>query len=455
MKSSIAAGVRGRRPNAWKTPARAAVLGFLVAGLVGTIVLTLPICAKSGHPTSLLDAGFTASSALAVTGLIVVDTETYWTGFGHLVILTLIQLGGFGVMTFGSLMASLLARRMKLRERINVASMTRFGSYTGLKTMLFGIARTTFIIEGVVWLVLTLRFVHHYKMGWASSSWHGLFYAVSSFNNAGFALRTDNLISYQGDPYVMLPICSAVILGGIGFPIFLELKKIYRMPAKWSVNTKMVLIGTGVLLAAGTLIFAVIEWSNPNTLGPMSAPEKIMNAFAQAVFPRTAGFNSIDIAQMHELSWFFTDILMFIGAGSGGTAGGVKITTIFVVWYMSLAEIRNHHEVSAFNRRLPRSVQREAATLLFFSAILVIIATAVLLIESDFSLAKCLYEVLSAFGTVGLSTGITANLGWISQVVLILLMYLGRLGPITMANALAHTRSVKFYDLPSERPLIG
>ena len=260
---------------------------------------------------------------------------------------------------------------------------------------------------------------------------------MSSFNNAGFALHTDNLIGFAGDPWICLPIAAAVIIGGLGFPVLFELRRQYQRPIHWSMNTKLVLVGTAVLLAGGTVFLTAVEWSNPATLGRLRPGERVLAGFFQSVITRTAGFNSVDIGQMHPVSWLGMDILMFIGGGPAGTAGGLKITTFGVLFFILLTELQGGTAVNIFGKRLSRAVHRQAITVVLLAIALVVGSTMFLMIITDFGQERILFEVVSAFATVGLSTGITAAMPPAGQVVLILLMFVGRLGPVTLGAALA------------------
>ncbi|MDR7330862.1 TrkH family potassium uptake protein [Corynebacterium guangdongense] len=437
------------------SPSRVTVAGFAVAVVVGTLVLMLPASSADGTSTDALAAAFTTVSALCVTGLIVVDTATHWSILGQAVIVGLIQVGGFGVMTLASVLARLLALRMGLRERITVASMTRSDGMGSLGQTLLRIAGWTLLIEALTALWLAMWFQLQYDYSPARALWHGVFHAVSAFNNAGFALYSLSLMDFASDWGVLLPICGAVILGGLGFPVIVDLARTYRLPRKWALNTRLVLLGTAGLLGVGTLLLLVNEWRNPATLGPLSVGDKILNAFAQSAFTRTAGFNSVDIAQLNEGSWFLMDILMIIGTGPAGTGGGLKITTVLVLVLVARSAYLNRTDVAAFGRRIPSAVQREAIAVVTLGAGVVLLATGVVLALSPFDLGIVLYEVVSAFATVGLSTGITAALPPAAQLTLMACMFIGRLGPITLANSLARRQPTRQYEFPTERPIIG
>jgi trk system potassium uptake protein TrkH len=303
--------------------------------------------------------------------------------------------------------------------------------------------------------ILAARFVTGYGYSPARALWHGVFHSVSAFNNAGFALYTDNLIGFAGDPWICLPIAAAVIIGGLGFPVLFELRRQYRRPIHWSMNTKLVLVGTAVLLVTGSIFLTAVEWSNPATLGGLRPGERVLAGFFQSVITRTAGFNSIDIGQMQPVSWMGMDILMFIGGGPAGTAGGLKITTFGVLFFILFTELQGGTAVNIFGKRLSRAVHRQAITVVLLAIALVVGSTMFLMLITDFGQERILFEVISAFATVGLSTGITAGMPPAGQLVLILLMFVGRLGPVTLGAALALRERPPLYEYPKERPLIG
>jgi Trk-type K+ transport system membrane component len=281
------------------------------------------------------------------------------------------------------------------------------------------------------------------------------FHSVSSFNNAGFALFSDNVMSFVDDPLICLPLAVATILGGLGFPVIMQLRRHLREPLKWTMNTRLVLWGTVVLLVLGTAYITVVEWNNPRTLGPLDWPAKILAGFFQSVQTRTAGFNSIDIGGLDDATLLGMDVLMFIGGGPAGTAGGIKITTFAVLFFILLAEIRGEGVVNIFGKRLSRAVHRQAITVVLLAVGVVMAATVALMLLTDLELGVVLFEAVSAFATVGLSTGITPDLPVAGQLILALLMIVGRLGPITFASALALRERSTLYQLPKERPIIG
>jgi trk system potassium uptake protein len=436
-------------------PAQYVVVGFAAAVTAGTVLLLLPISRTGPGGASLVEALFTATSAVCVTGLVVVDTPTYWTGFGQTVILALIQIGGFGIMTMASLMILLITRRMGLRSRLTAAAETKNLGIGDVRSVLVGVARVSIVVELATAAVLTTRLATGYDEPVGRAAYLGVFHAVSAFNNAGFALYGDSLMQFTTDPWICLPIVAAVIVGGIGFPVLLELRRQLRRPRRWSMHTKLTLSMTGVLLVGGTMFMLASEWRNTETLQPLSLPGKLLAGFFHAVMPRTAGFNSLDVAEMNEATWLGTDVLMFIGGGSAGTAGGIKVTTFVLLLFVIYAEVRGEPSVNVFDRKVSDRVQRQAVTVALLSVAGVVGPTLLLLELTDFRLDEVFFEVVSAFATVGLSTGITADLPALGKIVLTILMFVGRLGPITLASALALRERGRLYELPEGRPIIG
>ncbi|WP_329113337.1 TrkH family potassium uptake protein [Streptomyces sp. NBC_01353] len=441
-------------------PARTVVLGFAGVVVVGTALLMLPAATETGDATDLLTALFTSTSAVCVTGLAVVDTGTYWSGFGEGVILALIQVGGFGIMTMASLLALLVSGRLRLRMQLTAQAETKSLGIGDVRKVLLGVAGTTLAVELGVGAFLALRFRFGYGYGYGESPYLGYFHAVSAFNNAGFGLHADSLTRYAQDPWITLPIALAVILGGIGFPVMLELLR-HRNRVRttgrrnWTLHSKLTVITSVVLLVVGTVLTGLLEWTNPATLGAYDVWGKLLNSFFYSSMSRTAGFNSLDIGALHSSTLLMTCVLMFIGGGSAGTAGGIKVTTFAVLAAAILAEVRGETHSVVLGRRLAPHVLRQALTVALLGVGLVMAATLALLSVSKEPLDVILFEVVSAFATVGLSTGITADLPAIGQLILVGLMFIGRIGPITLVSALALRERTRRYELPEERPVIG
>lgn len=445
--------VAGRRRSL--APAQVIASGFGAVIVIGTLVLMLPISARSQSWTPLIDALFTATSAVCVTGLVVVDTAVHWSPFGKVVILLLIQLGGLGIMLFAALVGLVLARRLSVRSRVLAGTETKTSGAGSMRRIAAGILVSTIVIEVAVALLLFVRFLTGYGYDPLRAAWHAVFHAVSSFNNAGFALYTDSLMGFVGDPWICLPICAAIILGGLGFPVLRQLRREFRRPLHWSMNTRIVLSATIALLLIGTAYVLLFEWDNPGTFGELPLGDRILAGFFHSVQSRTAGFNSVDVGQMHDETWLGTDVLMFIGGGPAGTAGGIKVTTFAVLFFIMWTELRGGAAVNIFGKRLSRAVHREAITVVIVALGAVMAAVIAILAMTDFDLDRVLFEVVSAFGTVGMSTGITADLPPTAQLILVALMFLGRLGPLTLGSALALRERPSAYDLPKERPAIG
>ena len=436
-------------------PARLVPLAFFVAILLGTGLLMLPAARAGPGGAPFLTALFTATSAVCVTGLIVVDTPTYWSGLGQGIILAMIQVGGFGIMTGATMLGLLVTRRLKLNYRLLAQAETRTFTLGDVTSVLRLILFATLAVELLVAAILGARFLTRYGQPLPEALWNGLFHSVSAFNNAGFARFSGNVVGFALDPLVLGPLMAAVVLGGVGFPVLYELRSGLLKPGKWSLHTKLTLVGTAILLVAGVFFVLAFEWRNPGTIGPMGPGGKLLSAMFHSVVTRTAGFNSIDIAQMRPETLLVSDALMMIGGGSAGTAGGIKVTTFLVLGLIVWAEVRGEPDASAFGRRLSSEIQRQALTVVLLAIGIVAAGTLVLLSVSRFELSDVLFEAVSAFATVGLSTGITGQFSPIGQFTLILLMFIGRVGTITVATALALRPSRRPYRYPQERPIVG
>ncbi|WP_346845242.1 potassium transporter TrkG [uncultured Rothia sp.] len=436
-------------------PQRSVLLGFVTAIVVGTFLLLLPVAHRDPSSNSLIDNLFTAVSATCVTGLATVDTVAYWSPFGQVVVLLLIQVGGLGLMTLSTAIGVFLVGRLSLNTKLKTSAEVRGNGLFDMKRMVLRVIKISLSIEFLGFLFLAGRFYFGYNLSLGESLWRGIFHAVSGFNNAGFALYSNNLIGFYNDPWILLPISFLIILGGLGFPVIVELRKCGKHIRWWSMGTKLVLTSTVLLLILGTVVITALEWNNAGTLGPMNSAEKILNGFAQNVSTRTAGFNNLDIGKMHPSSLLFMDVLMFIGGGPAGTAGGIKITTFAVLFFIAATEIRGGGAVNIFGKRLARSVHREAITVVLISCALIFLAIFTLQLFTPFTSDQIIFEVVSAFATVGLSTGITPLMPAVGKIILIILMISGRVGPVTVVAALAYRRRPALYELPKERPLIG
>ncbi|GAW92528.1 TrkH family potassium uptake protein [Calderihabitans maritimus] len=439
-------------------PPQVLVLGFLGVILVGTILLSLPISSADGTRTNFIDALFTATSAVCVTGLVVVDTGTYWSTFGQVIILILIEVGGLGFMTFATLFAILLGKKIGLRERLLLQEALNKISFDGVVRLVKHIVLITFSIQGLAALILAARWLE--LLGWKKALYYGIFHAVSAFNNAGFDIfggvtgPFSSLSSFVGDPLVNLVISGLFITGGIGFSVIVDIftKRNWR---KLSLHSKIVLTMTAVLIAAGFLGVLVLEAGNPKTLQNLSWGEKIMAAFFQGVTPRTAGFNTINIADLTSATQLLLIVLMFIGASPGSTGGGIKTSTFAGLLSAVRATILGQEDVTAYGRRIPRGLINKAVAVTFVAFCLIMVMTLLLLITEKADFLTTLFETTSAFGTVGLSMGLTPRLTLLGRLIIIITMFVGRVGPLTLAFAIAQRRKKTSIRYPEDKILIG
>jgi trk system potassium uptake protein len=442
-------------PRSLSHPVRLVPGAFLATITVGAVLLMLPISRADESGPVVMPAAFTSVSAVCVTGLATVDPSTHWSAFGQAVILVLVQIGGFGIMTLATLLSLMVAGRLGLRSMLVVQSESHSLDLGDVRAVLRRVAVTMALFESAIAVVLTIRFAVAYDDNVGTAIWHGLFHAVSAFNNAGFALYSDNLIGFVDDPWICLPLSLAVVAGGIGFPVLAELYRRARRPRHWTVHTRLTVYGSLFLLAVGAGALAAFEWDNPDTLGPLSGPAKALAIVTGTVMPRTAGFNTVDYGAVTPESLVVTDALMFIGGGSAGTAGGIKVATFFLLGYVILAEIRGERDVTVVHRRIPAGTQRQALAVALLGVAVVGFGTIAILLTSDYQLDVVLFESVSAFGTVGLTTGITGSLPHSAQTVLMVLMFVGRVGTITVASALALRSRHRLYTLPEQRPIVG
>ena len=437
------------------SPSRAVVFAFAAAVLVGTALLMLPVASDSGQTTNLSEALFTSTSAVCVTGLTVVDTVTHWSTFGEIVIMVLIQIGGFGIMTLSSLIAVVLSNRLGLRQRLQAQTETSTIDAGDVRRVLKGVAVVTVVAESVIAVVLTWRFAIDDGVSFGRAVYLGIFHSISAFNNAGFALFSDNLIGFAADWWLLGAVGVAVIAGGLGMPVWFDLRRAWRRPRQWSIHSKLTIGGTVVLIVVGTVLITAAEWTNAGTLGGLPTPERFLNGWFQAVMPRTAGFNSVDLGLARESTWMFTDALMLVGGGSASTAGGIKVSTFALLAFVIWSEVRGEPDVNVFDRRVPSVAQRQAMSLVLLAIGAVFTGAVALVMLANVRVGPALFEALSAFSTVGLSTGITPGLGTPAQMVLVTLMFLGRVGPITLFAALVLRERGRLFRYPFERPIIG
>ncbi|OPY62745.1 TrkH family potassium uptake protein [Pelotomaculum terephthalicicum] len=451
--SSISYGEQQKRLTLRATPSQVLVVGFASLILTGAVLLTMPAAVRPGQEISFLTSLFTATSAVCVTGLVVVDTGTHWTTFGQVVILALIQVGGLGFMTMATFFAMLMGRRIGLRQRLIIQESLNQTNIAGIVRLAKYVLLFTFTTEFVFAILLAIRWST--DLGWRKGLWFGLFHSISSFNNAGFDLfgGFKSLTGYTGDITVNLCITTLIILGGIGFSVIVDVLRHNKDFRHLSLHTKMTLSVTGLLLVTGTLIIYFLEMDN--TLKTLSPAGKALAAYFQAVTPRTAGYNTLDMGALRSATQFFIVILMFIGASPGSTGGGVKTTTIgalaIAVW--SMAKGKENAEV--FQRRIgPEQIYKSVAIILL-ATILVASVSLLLSITENADFLAVLFEATSAFGTVGLSMGLTPELTSAGRIIIMLTMFLGRVGLLTVIFALANKQRSTPLRYPEEKIMVG
>lgn len=431
-------------------------LAYGFAGVIGlgTLLLMLPISSQIREFTSPVNAIFTATSATCVTGLVVVDTGTYWSFFGQTVILVMIQIGGFGFMTGATALLSVLGHRIGLRERLLVSESLSLKGPGGMVRIVRRMFLFTALAEGTGTIIFFLRFAGDYPP--LTALWRAVFLSISAFNNAGFDIFGGfrSLSDFRGDALVLLATASLFILGGISFVVVMDIFKVRHWDGL-SLNSKLVLTTTAVLLGGGMLIILLVEFSNPTTLGALSLPQKLLNAFFHAATPRTAGFNSLSVSAMRSYTVFFTILLMFIGGASGATAGGVKVNTIGILSATIVSTIRGKENAGAFGREFHIQQIYRALAVVMLSLGLVVSTVFLLGITEKFSFFTLVFEAVSAFGTVGLTTGITPELSVAGRLIITLLMFAGRLGPLTLVLSLLQRQQAGLYRYPRETISIG
>lgn len=436
------------------SPARLALVTFAGVIAVFTGLLSTPMATATGLRAPFADALFTATSAVCVTGLTTVPTGTYWSGFGQVVILVGIQVGGLGVMTLASILGMAVSRRIGLTQRLLTASETKTTRLGEVGSLVRVVILTSVILESVIALLLFPRFlVLNESVG--EAGWHAVFYAISAFNNAGFVPTPEGLAPHVGDWLLTMPIVLGVFIGSLGFPVILNVARRYRTPQRWSLHAKLTIVTSLVLVVIGSSLYALFEWRNERTLGLLSVSDKLLASIFAGVMPRSGGFSTVDVGGMHESSWLIMDALMFVGGGSASTAGGIKVTTLAVMVLAIIAEARGDRDMDAFGRRIPRDTLRLAVAVSFVGASAVLVSCLILLELTGWSLDVVLFETISAFATVGLSTGVTPDLPESGKYLLSALMFVGRTGTMTLAAALALRDRRRVIRQPEERPIIG
>jgi trk system potassium uptake protein TrkH len=448
-------------------PEWAVVRAFAAAILAGTFILCLPVCSRSGAWTPPLTALFTATSATCVTGLSVVDIGSHFSLAGQWVILGMIQVGGLGIMTFGTFLLIMVGRRLGLQEEFVLINSLGFDRIRGLPSLLKRAFFFTALFEVAGTALIATRLYGWHGRPFADALYSAFFHSVSAFCNAGFSLRPDNLIPWREDSVILMTLAALIVLGGIGFLVLHDLSSIrfWRrdliLRGRLSLHTRIVLKATAVLIVAGWVLFAWFEWGR--TLAPLAPVDKVLVALFHSVTPRTAGFNAVDMALVHPASLWVTLLLMFIGGSPCSTAGGIKTTTIAVLFRVALAMITGRREIESHERTIPAKTVREGLAIFMLSVALVTVAfVALLLIENPPILSasasaadELLFEAVSAFGTVGLSTGITPFLSEAGRLVIILLMFVGRVGPLTLTLTISRRGVRQAVRFPEEEVIVG
>lgn len=430
-------------------------IGFALVILFGGIILSLPICSADGAYTNFLDSLFTSTSAVCVTGLVTIDTGTHWNTFGKIMIMLLIETGGLGFMSLSTFVAMLLGKKITLRERLLMQEAMNTFNIQGLVKMVRYVFGFTFTVQVFGAILLSIQFIPEY--GLKRGIFYSIFHSVSAFCNAGFDLFGEykSLVDYSNNSLVLLTISSLIIIGGLGFAVSLEILN-YRKRKRISTHSKIVLSVTAALIILGALFMLLVEYKNPETLANMGFKEKLLNAYFASVTPRTAGFNSISTDGMTMAGKLMTIILMFIGGASGSTAGGLKVTTFGVIVFTVISALKGREETEAFGRKFSKETVYKAFVLLSICMMLVLTVTMILTItEPDKSFINLLYEATSAFGTVGLTAGVTQSITPVSKIVLLLTMYFGRVGPLTVILAVIHSKKKSKIKYPEAKILIG
>lgn len=436
------------------SPPQILVLGFAAIILAGSLLLMLPVSSSSGESLSFVNALFTATSATCVTGLVVVDTGTFFSPFGQTVILLLIQVGGLGFMSMATLFALVFRRRISLKDRLLLQEAMNQSSIEGIVRLLRKVLLYSLVIEGTAALLLSIRWAFDMPVGRAV--YFGIFHAISMFNNAGFDLFGEyrSLTGYVYDPLVNFVMMALIVLGGLGFIVLSDVMD-YRKNKKLVLHSKVVLSMTGALIVIGTVVIFIFEYTNPKTLGSLNWGGKLLGSLFQSVTPRTAGANTLDIAGLRQASQFFMIILMFIGASPGSTGGGIKTTTFTIMIGAVIAMLRGRDDIVLFRYRMAQERVLKALSITLLALLLVVSVAMVLSTTEDVNFLAILFETTSAFATVGLSMGITPELSLVGKLLITFTMFAGRLGILTLAFALGPKQGKELYRYPEGKMIIG
>lgn len=436
------------------SPARLAMASFIVATAVFTVLLSLPIAHQNPGEHSFANSLFVAVSTICVTGLSPVVTEEYWTTFGHWVMVASMQVGGLGILTLASLLGMAVSKRLGVRQRLIAAQATNTFQVGQVGTLMRAVIITSLSVEAVIMALLLPRFLQRGD-SFGDALWHSIFYAVSSFNNAGFTLHSGGAVFFSEDPWILMVVMISMLIGSLGFPVVLMVAVTWNRPRGWDLHTKLTLATTGILFVLSFALLYLFESSNERTIGGMSFGHGITNTLFMAAMPRSGGMASVDVSDMHGTSHLLIDVLMFIGGGSSSTAGGIKVTTIAVLVLAALAEARGLKDVTVFHRRIDPATVRVAISITLAGTGLVLAGTLALLHITRMPLDAVLFDAISAFATCGMSSGVTEQSPAAGLYVLSALMFLGRLGTITLAASLSTSHQQRLFRYPEERPIIG
>ncbi|MDW8801289.1 TrkH family potassium uptake protein [Clostridium sp. A1-XYC3] len=430
------------------------VLGFAAVIFIGAILLSLPVSSRSGQYTNFIDCLFVSTSATCVTGLVTVDTGTHWSNFGQFVILCLIQVGGLGFMSIATLFALLMGKRITLKERLVIQQSLNSFSIQGLVKMSKYLLKFTILVEIIGATLLATQFIPEF--GVAKGIYYGIFHSISAYCNAGIDLIGEfrSVTPYADNPLILMTIASLITIGGLGFFVWQEIYS-FRTTKKLSLHSKIVIISTVILIVGGAILMFIFEMNNVKTIANMPLRDKIVNSIFASVVPRTAGFNSVPTADMTEGGKFLTIVLMFIGGSPGSTAGGIKTTTAALLAITVVSIIRGREDAEIYERRIGKEIVYRALVVATLGMCIVLVATIILCITEKTTLDYIVYEVVSAFGTVGLTLGLTPELSTPGKLLIAFIMYCGRLGPLTVALSLAQKSMPGSIKYPEDKIIIG
>ncbi|MGC5076752.1 TrkH family potassium uptake protein [Agrococcus sp. DT81.2] len=473
QRSSRAATLPGRSRDAidrfaGSYPARFAIMVFAAMNVLFMLLLSTPWATASGEPTAPVDAFFQAVSVVCVTGLTVVDMATHWSPFGNAVVLLGVQVGGIGVLTLASILGLTVARRLGLRQKLMAASdsnpsRVRRGVVKESQAIRLGevgallrtVALSVLVFEAALIVLLYPRILLEGKNP-LQALYEATYWSFMAFTNSGFVPTPEGLEPFATDPWFLIVLMLGVFIGSLGFPVYFVLLRNIGSPRQWSLHVKLTISVSLMLFLAGGLVFLVLEWGNADSWGTDDFGQQLLHAFFLSSMARSGGFSVNDLGLLHNSSLLVTDMLMFVGGGSASTAGGIKVTTLAILFLAAIAEARGRKSMEAFGRRIPSDVLRLAVSVTLWSATIVAGVTIVLLEITGAPLSFVLFDVISAFATVGLSTGFThSGLEDPAKVILALTMFVGRIGSVTLAAALAASQTTQLFTRPEERPIVG